>query len=279
MNFRVLIVEDDPVISSMTKDYFVSKSSGEMTVETAAGGTEAVEKLNDESFDLVLLDVMLPDIDGFSVCRILRQKSSLSHDLKTPLTIISGSAESLKENVNPEKREFYENAIIENVRYTESIINDALELSRTEKGVLKPVFEKNEISEIIREVCKKYEYLLSEKGISINISGTAVLKCDRRLFSQMLENIISNAVKYSDQSGTVDISLNRNCITVSNTFSGRIDTDIKKLTGPFTRGTKERSGRNGSGLGLAIAKNIADIHRYKICIDVKDKRFLVKIDF
>ena len=54
--------------------------------------------------------------------------NSLSHDLKTPLTIISGSAESLKENVNPEKREFYENAIIENVRYTESIINDALEL-------------------------------------------------------------------------------------------------------------------------------------------------------
>lgn len=205
--------------------------------------------------------------------------NSLSHDLKTPLTIISGSAESLKENVNPEKREFYENAIIENVRYTESIINDALELSRTEKGVLKPVFEKCEISEIIREVCKKYEYLLSEKGISINISGTAVLKCDRRLFSQMLENIISNAVKYSDQAGSVDISLNRNCITVSNTFSGRIDTDIKKLTEPFTRGTKERSGRNGSGLGLAIAKNIADIHRYKICIDVKDKRFFVKIDF
>ena len=77
MNYRVLIVEDDPVISSMTEDYFVSKSSGQMTVETAAGGTEAVEKLNDESFDLVLLDVMLPDIDGFSVCRILRQKSSV----------------------------------------------------------------------------------------------------------------------------------------------------------------------------------------------------------
>ena len=205
--------------------------------------------------------------------------NSLSHDLKTPLTIISGSAESLKENVNPEKREFYENAIIENVKYTESIINDALELSKTEKGVLKPVFEKCEISEIIRDLCKKYEYTSSEKGISINVSGTAVLKCDRRLFSQMLENIISNAVKYSDQGGTVDISASLNSITVSNTFSGRIDTDIKKLTEPFVRGTKERSGRNGSGIGLAIAKNIADIHRYKICVDVKDKRFLVKIDF
>ena len=45
-----------------------------MTVETAAGGTEAVEKLNDESFDLVLLDVMLPDIDGFSIVQRVRER-------------------------------------------------------------------------------------------------------------------------------------------------------------------------------------------------------------
>lgn len=203
--------------------------------------------------------------------------NSLSHDLKTPLTIISGCAESLKENINPDKREFYENTILENAKYSEIIINDALELSRSEKGFVKPEFSELEVNELFREIWKKYELTAKEKNIVFTIAGSKVLKCDKKLITQMFENIISNAVKYTDNNGTIDVSVKDQIISVSNTFSGKIDTDIKKLTEPFTRGTKERAGRNGSGLGLAIAKNIADAHKYKLSVDVKEKRFIIKI--
>ena len=77
MEHRVLIVEDDPVIGQMTEDYFASKSEGQMKISRAEDGITAVEMINENTYDLILLDVMLPDIDGFSVCRTLREKSSV----------------------------------------------------------------------------------------------------------------------------------------------------------------------------------------------------------
>ncbi len=77
MNYRVLIVEDDPIIGQMTEVFFISKSGGEMEISRAEDGITAMEMINGYSYDLILLDVMLPDIDGFSVCRMLREKSSV----------------------------------------------------------------------------------------------------------------------------------------------------------------------------------------------------------
>lgn len=75
MGSRVLIVEDNQTIREATKDYFISKSDGEMKVISVGSGSKAMKIIKEEKFDLVLLDVMLPDIDGFSLCRVLRQES------------------------------------------------------------------------------------------------------------------------------------------------------------------------------------------------------------
>ncbi len=203
--------------------------------------------------------------------------NSLSHDLKTPLTIISGCAENLKENVNPEKREFYEDAIIENAKYTEKIINDALELSRSENNCKAPDFEKLELRPLAEEITKKYEVPASERGITVNIDGNTSVKADRKMIGQLFENLISNAVKYTDENGSIDIRFEPKCFSVSNDFTGKITTDIKKLREPFVRGTSERSGRNGSGVGLAIVSNIIEAHKYKMDIDLKDNKFRVTV--
>ncbi len=203
--------------------------------------------------------------------------NSLSHDLKTPLTIISGCAENLRENVNPEKREFYENAIIENAEYTKSIINDALELTRSEKDIAVPERSRFEISPVVHELWKKYEFTASERGLTIGISGDATVKADRKMMTQLLENLISNAVKYADSDTEIDVKLSPKCITVSNVFSGKITEDINRLTEPFVRGTAERSGRNGSGVGLAIVKNIAGIHGYRVNVTYSGGRFTVYV--
>jgi len=205
--------------------------------------------------------------------------NSLSHDLKTPLTIISGCAENLKENVEPEKREYYENTIIENAAYTNKLINDALELTRSEDGLINPDIEKCSASEIVSEIWKKYDLNAASRGISLSMSGESILKGDRTGLAQMFENLISNAVKYTDDNGSVRINLSPSDIIIENDFSGKIDADIKKLTEPFVRGSKERAGMNGSGLGLSIAENIALHHRYKLKIyhDVQNRKFKVNI--
>ncbi len=203
--------------------------------------------------------------------------NSLSHDLKTPLTIMSGCAENLKENVDPEKREFYEDAIIENSKYAEKIINDALELSRSENDCQKPGFKKFELRPMAEGICKMYEVPAAERGITITINGDSVIKADPRMMNQLLENLITNAIKYTDDYGKIDINFEPKSFSVTNDFSGKIETDINKLSEPFGRGTSDRSGRKGSGVGLAIVSNIVKAHKFKMNIDLKDGRFSVLI--
>ena len=203
--------------------------------------------------------------------------NSLSHDLKTPLTIMSGCAENLKENVDPEKREFYEDAIIENSKYAEKIINDALELSRSENDCQKPEFKKFELRPMAEGICKMYEVPAAERGITITINGDSVIKADPRMMNQLLENLITNAIKYTDDYGKIDINFEPKSFSVTNDFTGKIETDINKLSEPFVRGTSDRSGRKGSGVGLAIVSNIVRAHKFKMNIDLKDGRFSVLI--
>lgn len=75
MAYRVLLVEDDYSIREVIEDYFSAKSEGGIGLVTAADGAEGLRLITEEEYDLVMLDVMLPAIDGFSLCRELRRRS------------------------------------------------------------------------------------------------------------------------------------------------------------------------------------------------------------
>lgn len=75
MGFHLLLVEDDAELREIVTDYFIAKGEGSFTIDTAATGEEGLEKSADRGYDLVLLDVMLPEIDGFTICRELRRHS------------------------------------------------------------------------------------------------------------------------------------------------------------------------------------------------------------
>ena len=75
MSYRILLVEDDRQIREVIEDYFSVKSSGEITLVTAADGEEGMELIQYDEFDLVMLDIMLPHVDGFTICREIRRKS------------------------------------------------------------------------------------------------------------------------------------------------------------------------------------------------------------
>ena len=69
MAYKILLVEDDPELIEIISDYFTEKSGGALVLDTAKTGEEGMAKCVEHGFDLVLLDVMLPEIDGFTICR------------------------------------------------------------------------------------------------------------------------------------------------------------------------------------------------------------------
>lgn len=75
MAYQILLVEDDRQIREVIEDYFSDKSDGNITIVTAQDGGEGLSLIKEKEFDLVLLDVMLPQIDGFSLCREIRRES------------------------------------------------------------------------------------------------------------------------------------------------------------------------------------------------------------
>lgn len=77
MVFSLLLVEDDAEIREIITDYFLEKSDGTIVIDSAETGNEGMEKCLEDEYDLVLLDVMLPEVDGFDICRELRKSSDV----------------------------------------------------------------------------------------------------------------------------------------------------------------------------------------------------------
>ena len=75
MEYQILLVEDDPQIREIIEDYFSAKSEGKLMVTIAKNGDEGMERIYEQEYDLVLLDIMLPGMDGYSLCRALRKNS------------------------------------------------------------------------------------------------------------------------------------------------------------------------------------------------------------
>lgn len=202
--------------------------------------------------------------------------NTMAHDLKSPLMSISGYAENLKESVHSEKREHYASAIMDNVDHMNRIISDILSLSKTEDGNV--VLNKTELSveDIIRDCLKKYELQMSERKLQAETVGSLSFRADKTLFTEAMDNLIGNAVKYADRNSQITFKLDKKGICITNQCSAEIE-DVNELLKPFVTGNENRSNKGGSGLGLAITKNIMDLHKFKMNVEFEDKKFHVKI--
>ncbi|MBR3634823.1 MAG: HAMP domain-containing histidine kinase [Lachnospiraceae bacterium] len=192
--------------------------------------------------------------------------NSMAHDLKSPLAAMRGYAENLKENLNSEKKDHYADCILKNTDYMNSLISDNLALLKLEYDTSKPGKDKVDLIEVSKELIDKYMPLLGERGVSVNIDGSYIVKGNRAQLSTAVENLISNAVRYVNDKGEIKIDGSKKEYTLSNTASSLPDVEAKELWKPFVKGDDSRSNENGSGLGLSIAKNIFDRHKFKSLI-------------
>ncbi|MGA1846620.1 response regulator [Deferribacter abyssi] len=196
--------------------------------------------------------------------------ANMSHELRTPLNSIVGLSKLLLESKN------IDNDVLEKLEIIHTsgkqllnIINDILDMSKIESGKLEINIEKFKISEIINYVSKIIKPLCIEKNIDFQVNfedSDLILKTDKHKIIQILLNILSNAVKYTDK-GKIEMSVQTQdqniVISVADTGQGIPEEFLPHIFEPFTTFRKKYS-IQGTGLGLALTKKLVDLLEGKI---------------
>lgn len=198
--------------------------------------------------------------------------NNLAHDLKTPMTAIGGYAENAKKDLDKgasERIASFLDAITENVFYVDSVVNRTLELNHINKirEVKKEPVQMHKLAETSIE---KYTLILDEKNITVELKGECEIMADRTTIESAIENLISNAVKYTAENGKIQITADKKSFTIINDTTTNVDTH--DLIMPFVKGDKSRNEKS-SGIGLAIVQSAADLSGLKFTISSSEKQF------
>ncbi len=200
--------------------------------------------------------------------------ANVSHELKTPLTAISGYAELLESGMAPEKqKEHFYQEIRKNSDRLLALINDIIRLSELDRKGHEPTFEKVDLFETVRECMDELSVNAKQRGISISLKGEpCVVHGNRDMLKELVENLAQNAIRYNNPGGKVLISAakreNRVLLTVQDNGIGIPAEEQQRVFERFYRVDKSRSkATGGTGLGLAIVKHIVELHDAKIELD------------
>jgi signal transduction histidine kinase len=199
--------------------------------------------------------------------------ADIAHELRTPLSLIIGHAEGVHDGVLPASKENFE-IIREEAERLEQLVNDLRILSLADAGELSVDFQPVDVNKLLGDIQSHYLVPFNQKKITLNFGLDPVPlqeNLDPIRFSQVLTNILDNALRYTPEGGHVDISAKQNGdqieITIQDSGDGVTSEDAAHLFDRFYRADESRtrdSEAGGSGLGLAIAKSIVEMHMGKI---------------
>ena len=193
-----------------------------------------------------------------------------SHELKTPLAVISANAEALSAEVGESKTLGY---IQSEVQRTDRLIQNLLTLARMEKGTAQAQHAKFDLSRAVLEVALPFESAVFEAGKTMNMDIPDGIEYtgDAEMIKQLTVILLSNAQKYSNDGGAIDLSLEvkgeKRVLKVHNTGPAISEADQQKIFDRFYRVDSSHNREiEGNGLGLAIAQSIVSAHKGKITV-------------
>lgn len=200
--------------------------------------------------------------------------ANISHDLKTPITIIRANADLIENEVKNKKSIKYIQQETEKLNH---LVNEMLTLTRIDNTISKENFKSFNFGDSLFDVVLPFESIAYEKGIrfNINIDGVTDYFGDESNIQKLTEILIDNAMSYTAKGGIVDVDAyeNSKAVTLSVTNTGEPISDEKKVEifDRFYRESKsrERTG-NHYGLGLSIANTIVKKHNGKITVESKN---------
>ena len=196
--------------------------------------------------------------------------ADISHELRTPITIMSGELECLEDGLTP----FDGNAVAslkEEVSGLNKLVEDLHQLTLADQGELRLECQPNDISEMVQACLQKYQPIFTESGIitTNQLPSSLMAEVDKARIQQVLINLFENCVRYTDKAGEVRISVSQDnefvTLVIENTASEISEESLPKLFDRLYRVDESRNKfSGGSGLGLAICAAIVEAHGGKI---------------
>ena len=241
-------------------------AEGDYNAEFSGGGykeaEELAEALNFASGELAKNDNLQREL-----------VANISHDLRTPLTMIKGYSEVMRDIPGENTPENVQVIIDETERLTE-LVNDMLDLSKIKAGTRKPELETFNLTEMIRSVMKRYEKLTERDNYLITFDATeeVYINADRTMMLQVIYNLINNALNYTGEDKRVSIVQsvwdNKVRISVIDTGEGIAEEDIPHIWDRYYKADKvHKRAKIGTGLGLSIVKGIFETHGFVYGVD------------
>ena len=267
------------IILSLIVSYFVSRkiSSGVIKINREA------KKLSKGNFD-VKFDTDQPILelselaktleytkDELSKTENLRREllANVSHDLKTPLTMLKAYAEMVRDVTYKDdtKRTKDLNIIIEETDRLNVLVNDILELSKIQSGTQKLTIEQFDLEKFVKNIIKRYDIMSENKKykFKVSINKNIIVSADRKRIEQVMYNLINNAINYTGDDKKIIISAleleNTVRIEVKDTGKGIDKEELENIWDKYYKIDKTHSREQvGSGVGLSIVKNILINH-------------------
>ena len=213
--------------------------------------------------------------------------ANVSHDFKTPLTLIISYAEALRDEGADEQSREYADIIIDEGNHMSSLVGRLLRLSQLESGMEQLHLDNFCVSDVLDEVVNSHKLIAQKKNLTVEraFEEPFIVRADYQKLLQVLINLFDNAVKYTPQGGRIEVSTKLSegkcLVSVYNSGSGIPPEDIENIFLSFYRANKARTRDTQSyGLGLAIVKTIMELHqnRYGVTNVADGVVFWVELD-
>jgi two-component system phosphate regulon sensor histidine kinase PhoR len=218
--------------------------------------------------------LVLHDITGLKRLETVRRDfvANVSHELKTPLTVIRGYAETLAaEDVPAEVRRDFVEKVLANARRMQQLVDDLLDLSRIESRSWSPRPERAALAPLVQEVWATLAQRAARAGLSFSseVDAATTLSADPQALRQVLLNVLDNSVRYTQAGGSIAVVAARDVsgvwLEISDTGTGIPSEHLPRIFERFYRVDPARSRElGGTGLGLAIVKHLVEAHGGRI---------------
>ena len=194
--------------------------------------------------------------------------ANISHELRTPVTVIRGSLESICDKVvdTPEQIDEYHRQMLSESIFLQRLINDLLDLSRLQNNNFQIEKTPLNICDVVQDVVRSGQHIGKKKAVSVEVRTDVNIypfNGDYGRLRQMLMIFLDNAIKFSPLGGTVEVLLAGNVLKVVDHGCGIPAKDLPHVFERFYK-TRVETNKSGTGLGLAIAKEIAERHDIKV---------------